>query len=416
MAYAYVGARALPTKPAAQWVDVDLSNTIVSKIYQEYQQIILTLSLDGEEHYVDMAQLKARYATYNNKLSVLLLSLGSETLDYLTVRPGGRMDYIAYTDVKRVGYHTMRTKAGVVTPENYPVADLVDLELTRGSYSTDLSLIHTHGLASVNGFYHQTDTDGTRAFVLQGGNSVQTKNFGHVGVIDFTRIGRLQKPVIDMTTVVSVNPDALLYDGLKFTVEEDLTDKSYFLILGGYMVLPQDGVFWQCGDQDFQLNLFKLHYLERVLESREFIDLTPLELTVSELNKDNINIEELTSDAVVKRYLSLSQSFMVIVDRKNLFWNKRYLRQAMMPGLFTSYQEPIYPLFVGYGRSAEYWKVHEDGYWGVTVEDSWFRNYIFDRQSKDTLVNVTSQLAMDRPYFHSQGFLLEIGAPASVSV
>lgn len=416
MAYAYVEARALPSKPSAQWLDVDLSNVLVYEIFKSYREIVLTLTLGGTTVYVDLNQLRAEYAAYNNTLSVLLLSIGARTLDHLDKIPGGKINYAVYTDAVRVGYRSSLTKIGVVLPQNFPKSELRDLELTRPKTDTDLSLIHTHCLASVNGMFHRTDTDGTRAFIVEGGATIQKKNTGHVGLTSFYDIGKLTKLKIDLATVASINPDSKLKDGLKFTVPESTEDKSFFLVLGGYLVFPHPTILWQSGLNEYQLNLTQLPYLERILESREFIDLSPLQLTESEINPKAINLEEVNSDAVVKRYLGLSQTFFVIVDRKDLFQNKRFLRQSAMPGLFTAYQEPTQPLIVGHGRAVEYWKVLEDGYWAVTAMDTWFRNYIFNRQDKDTLVNVTDQLAMDRPTFDSQGMLIEIGAPAETGV
>lgn len=416
MPYGYVTSAGLSSKPSPQWIDVDLSNVPVYKIFADYQQVILTLMQGDEQVYVDMNQLRSRFSSYNNTLTVLLVSLGDEALVHMAELPCKKFKYATYTDAMRVGYHTNLTKAGVVVPAEYPRSELVDLELTRPDYATDMSLIHDYCLASVNGFYHQTDTDGEKAYVIQGGKSVQKKNMGHVGLMNFMGIGKLAKKAIDLSTVVPSMTNGALVNGLKFSVDMDLTDKSYFLVLGGYLVLPNELQFFQTGDKTFQLNLNAMPYLERILESDNFIDLSPLGLTQSEINPENVNLEELNSDAVVLRYLGLSQSFMVVVDRPGLFWTKRYLKQAQMPGLFTAYYEPTSPLVVGHGRTAEYWKVYEDGRWAMTVVDSWFRNYIFNRQGKDELVNVTQQLAMDRPFFYSQGFLLEIGAPIPVSV
>lgn len=409
MNYIYKSAKVLPTGPGAQWKTADLRNEIVYGIFLNYKEIVLTLDRDGEEIFVDLNQLRTQYASYANTLAVLLQAIGNLGLDTLPELPGEVFHYATYSDAVRVGYSFKLDKAGYALPDNYPASDKTDLKLSRQKYNTDLSLLHSHCLLSVNGFYHMTDTDGTNAWVMDGGKSAMKKTFSHVGIWNFHKVGRLSKIKLVADDIVPTTENGL-EEGLSFTVDADLENKSYFLILGGYLVLPEEDVFWQSGDKRFHLNLKYIPYLERLLESADYIDLSPLQLTSTELSATNMNVEEVHSDAVIKRYLTLSQSFLVVIDRKDVFWQKHFIRHSGMPGLLIAYREPVYPLFVGYGRTAEYWKVLESGQWAVTVEDSWVRNYTFRLQDKNGLTNVTDQIPAQNPHYYSQGLLLEMGA------
>lgn len=411
--YTLLSAIALPNTIGAQWSTVNLNTVSVSEIFSKYKEIVLTLKRDSEEVFVDLNQLRSKYATYTNTLPVLLQVLANYTFETLSTLPNKKIDYIKYSDVTRVGYRIKLARRGVVLPEHYPTSELVDIELTRPQYKTDLSLLHTHCLVSVNGYYHMTDTDGERTYIVDGGITSRYQDLAQVGLTSFLSIGQLEKIKLQETDLSTRPGSDTLKDTVVITVDKDTTNKSFFLVLGGYLVMPQEGIFWQVGEYEYHLDLKRLPYLERLLESHHYIDLQSLALTYSELNKENLNIEEIWSDRVIKKYFTLSQSFFVIVDRDNLFTNKITLRQMMSPGIFTTYQDPSYPLIVGTGKTAEYWKVHEDGHWAVTVLDNYYRNYIFNRQNQNTLVNVTGQLSFDRPFFYSQGFLLEIGAYAS---
>lgn len=413
MAYTYQGARALRYGVNAQWQDVNLSTMLVIDIFATYRRIVLSLDKAGTTVYVDMEQLRSQYAAYRNYIPVLLMSIGARQLDELPSLPGGKIDYIQYTDAYRVGYSVNRGKAGMNLPSGYPTMDLPDLILTRPGYGTDMSLLHTYCLTSVNGFFHNTDSDGTNTWVIDGGKSVQTLNQGHVGLTSFMDIGKLTKLKIDLSTVVPAVDQTALKDGLTFSVPQSTDGKSFFLVLGGYLVMPKDGVFFQTGDNSYRLNLQALPYLERIMESNLSMDLSGLGLATSELNPTLVNIDQVFSDTVVKNYLGLSQTFFVIVDRAELFTNPVMIRPMKVPGVFTSYQEPTLPLVVGYGRTAEYWKVDEGEDWAVTIIDNFLRRYVFDLQQQSDLVNVTNALESQQPYFLSQGLLLELGAYAS---
>ena len=411
MAYTYVSAIALPNRTGAQWVGVNLASLLVSDIYLKYRKVFLTLLLNGQEVFINFDQLKTEFATYNNTLSILLQSLGSRSLVHSPKLPTGTINYIKYSDVYRIGYAAKLSRIGVGSISGMSKDDLVDVEISRPGYSTDLSLLHTECLLSVNGFYHMTATDGSRAFIVDAGKSLKTRNLGHFGMASFSKIGKLSKHRFQAS---SIYPELTreLKDTVCFQCPVNPTGKTVFLVLGGYLILPQENVFWQSGDREFRVNLTMLPYIERLFESKNFIDLSTLNLTTLETNGESLNIPEAWNDETIRQYFALSQSFILVVNRDKLFWNKVIIRQMLIPGHFTAYQEPIYPLIAGHGRTAEYWKVKEGAAWSVTVADSWYRRYSFSKVPQEGLENISPQLTVDRPYFDSQGALLEIGAPA----
>lgn len=409
MNYSYVRAVVLPKRFSSKWTELDISNMKVSDIYSNYKGVFLTLTIDGRTAHVDFLQLKNTFALYNNTLAVLLSALSSVALIESPALPNASPDYVKYSDMFRLGYSVSLTKIGITDTSQMLPEDLPDVKVARRGYSTDLSLLHTHCLLSVNGFYHSTDTDGTNAYIVDANKTLPKKINASFGILNFLDIGKVNKYRF---TEASIFPETngLLKDSIGFVSPVDVQNKTVFLVLGGYLVLPQDNVFWQSGDREFRLNISLLPHLERIVESRDFIDLSSLNLTPLETNPKAVNVAEVYSDAVLRKYFALSQSFLVVIDRNNLFWDKVTIRQMMMPGHFISYDEPVYPLFVGHGRTTEYWKVKEDGLWSVTAVDTWLRKYIFLGQSKDTLTNVTDQLDPNRPFYYSQGAMLEIGA------
>ena len=407
--YTYLSSRVLPNQTNAQWLDVDISMTIVRDIFVDYREIYLKLNRDGVEIFVDLNQLRTRYASYNNRLSVLLQSLGNTGLDTVAGFPEGQNHFAIYQNAFRVGYSAKLSERGVYRPPGYPRELLPDIELTRALQPTDLSLLHSHCLVSVNGYYHMTDTDGQRAWVVDGGKSTQASATGHIGIFSFVSVGKLHKEAINISAITPSDTGKPLFEGAIIHTTRPVVDNSFFLVLGGYLVFPQDQVFWQITETSFGIRLKELRYLERISESLRYINLDKLELTASVIHQQLLNVDELTSDAVIRKYFGLSQSFFVSVEAPPLFVNKKFLRQMRAPGIFTAFQEPKYPLIMGSGRAVEYWKVNEGQYWSVSAADSFYRNYIFDRQHMRTLSNVTPSNSFDRPFFYSQGMLLEVG-------
>lgn len=408
--YEYISSRVLPRQTNAQWIDKDISQSIVRDLYVQYSEIYLKLSRDGEEVFVDFNQLRTQYATYSNRLSVLLQAIGNLGLDTVPSFPEGVNAFAIYQNAFRVGYSAKLADKGVYRAPGYPREAFNDIELTRDKYPTDLSLLHTHCVLSINGYYHMTETDNTKAWIVDGAKSTRAADNAHIGILSFLQVGALHKEKIEIANIEPSIPGKLIYEGAIIRTTTPVVNKSFFMVIGGYLVFPHPDVFWQISDNSFGLRLKDLRYLERISESLRYIDLTPLELSTSPIHKNLLNVEELTSDVVVKKYLTLSQSFFVSVDTPSMFVNKKFLRQMKAPGIFSAFQEPRYPLIMGSGRAVEYWKVNEGHYWSVSASDSFYRNYIFDREQRHLLSNVTPANSFDRPFFYSQGLMLEIGA------
>lgn len=174
-------------------------------------------------------------------------------------------------------------------------------------------------------------------------------------------------------------------------------------------MFPGEPGFQQVSDDVFSVNFEAFPYIERLFESSKALDLSSLELDISEELPGALNAPELLADETIRKYLQLSQTFFIVVDTDNLFTSKIALRNSRYPGMFIAYQEPDCPLIIGYGKLGEYWKTSEDGQWLLTVEDSYYRNYMFRGTPAKELQNVSGNLLPFNSYFDSKGYLLQIG-------
>ncbi len=410
--YTYVSSLVLPNTVDAQYMSPDISNVPMNSLFSTYNKIFLTLANTylSANVYVDLFALEYQLSGYNGTINQWLASIGNMTLPTVQSLPSGSVKYARYSDATRAGYVMEPCKAGYQIPLNYPIDQLPDLKMTRPNYNTDLSLISKYCLATVNGFLHRTDTDGTYAYILQGANTMRKGRQNQVGLLSFLDIGQVSLVPIDVTAVYSDPSDTTraLRDKMYFYLNQPLAGKTVLLSLGGYLVLPQAGIFYQVGNNTFALNTNAIPIPQRYLESRDYIDLSSLGLDVNPVYPGVVNVNQLLSDATLKSYLSLPQSFWIIVDTPGLYTTKQYIKDTGLPGMFIAYEEPISPLFVGYGRMAEYWKTSEDGQWSVTVNDSYLREYSFASTPLQDLVNINSAVIPGTEKTFSKGYTMLI--------
>lgn len=408
--YIFVDSVVLKRSIGSQWEHLDTSNIVVSDIFNAFIKTYLILNTDisTTDVYVDLDTLKAEFSSYSGTLNELLVALGTRVLVTTTTIPDTTIKHVRYSDAIRSEYKITPINKGVSTPTNFPKRDLKDIEITRPMYATSMALLHSHCLVSVNGYYHMTDTDGSRVYVDNANTTLQISNNNNVGITSFLDVGALTKVPIDINNIHGDVVSGRLIDKVIFTVPEPLDNKSYLLILGGYMVLVEDGVFWRSGNDSFTLDMNKIPYIERIYESNSSIDLSPLGLSSVSINPDAMAMSELRSDTVIAKYLTLSQSYLVVVDTPVLLSNKIHVRQSNLPGMFTAYQDPTFPLITAYGKLADYWKTYEDNQWSVTVTDSFLRNYIFTFQATHPDALITDNLLPMLPFEHSRAFLLDL--------
>jgi len=406
-----VSSVALSKSIGAQWETIDLGDIYMFSIFSAYRKVYLTLSNPALPNnvYVDIDVFKPEYTSYTGTLNELLVEIGDTALPTVPSLPTTQIKYAKYSDGFQVGYIADLTIIGQELPPNFPRADMTDLFVVRPKYKTNMALIHSHCLVTVNGYLHQTDANSVKAFIVDGGRTFKHQRDNQFGILSFLDIGAITKIPITEDMILSLDSQNTLYNGAVIDLQgHNLENKTILMSVGGYLTLPEPQVFWQYSNNSVALNLSQTPYVQRYVESSYYLDLSSLGLDQSYMNPSLINVPQLTSDEVIKKYLMLSQSFVIIVDTPNLFFNRKYLGAARLPGEFISYTKPTYPLMVNYGKMVEYFTTEEDGEWLMTVKDSYYRNFVFNYEDENKLNDVSDQKLPMNVFYHSKGFFLEI--------
>lgn len=411
MSYNLIKTVVLGRTIGSQWKEIDASTIPVVVLYTTYYKVYLELSHVSltENIVIDLDSLKYTYSSYNGFISDMLVLLGDATLENVGSLPNTNIKYAKFSDAFRSFYKVDLTKIGFTLPDNYPISLKNDLVLTRPNYNTDMSLLDTHCLITVNGYVHDTITSDNKTYVYDGGKTLRKARNNSIGILSFLDMSEVHKTHITNEQIYSNPIDGNLYDRIYIDTGIDLDTKSYFLVLGGYIILPEENILWKVNTTTVALSLHNIPFIERFYESDVVLDLSELEIERDFNNPEVFNINQLKSDEFIRSYLKLRNSFIVTLDVNHLTYNKIYLRHSNMPGMFTAYQDPSYPLVVNYGRIAEYWKTHEDGQWSVTVNDSFLRDFVIDFNTRNNLELINGHLLPMTPNKHSRGFLLEIG-------
>lgn len=414
MPYQLVSAKARAKALDALWEDVDVGNRDINELFASYRRIVLTLThtaIPGER-YLDLADARSMIGVYtgNKTVNAWLTANGNQTLPTLSSIPTFELHPAQYSDIYRAGY-----KVRLADSTRHPDAELPDrakpdLLLNRGD--VDFRVNAAYSMVTVNGFYHRVAGSQHGLYVLGGGTSVMTAQNNHVGMHSFRNVGALKYVPITQEMVYKVHPDQKFRDYAMVKMPMDLTDKVVFMVLGGYLHVL-DKAYYITGDRSIRVDLKALQLIERIYDSIDMIDLSSLGLTPSSVNAKQFAVDDILSDRALLAYLTLQQSFFVVMDKTDIYVRRHPLERMSAPGRFLTPMplNPL-PLISSYGRTYDYMPFPQRGKCVLACDPIYWRwfNYQTNNWSANETVDPTSHSY--RPVELPMAWLLEIGRVA----
>lgn len=408
--YSYKSALCLSRNANSSWKEVDVSQKTLADLFLDYARTIITVYSTALEKdlFVDTEQFRANVAGSTLTVVEALESIEDMTLETLPKLPDIKTKYMRYSDARQAGYKVNTARAGYHDPDNYPSSDQDDLIIRHGEGRVDSEVLAEHCLFTVNGLYHRSTYHGDSAYILEGNRSGQISGRNHVGIHSFYDISKVDQVAIDPSTLRTRDSLIPIHEKLHFALPVDMTGKSFFLVLGGYIVPQERGIFYENGSGEMTLHLSKLPYLERLMESRGLIDLSSLDLVKTEIGENVIHEPTALSEETIRKYFGLSQTFLVVLDIENLSFEKTAIRHRSYPGGFETMSEPTSPLMVGHGRFAEYVKIPTGDRWNISVDDSYLRNYLAPAVRNQVREHINDNVHPNVPTYINHGFLWNV--------
>lgn len=381
----------------SRWSSLSLDLIPVVEIFSTYRKVYLTLSAPFliDPVYFDLDFFRIKYANFEGTLADMFLDNGSDSIQTIESIPVADPKYAMFSDAFRASY-----KVKVVANN--------DLQLSREN--TNIEDVYKYCLFTVNGLFHMSDRDNNYVYVLKGGESSKKSRHNQLGIVSFRDISEVKSIPIVEDMLFKQHDTSAFSDRVYIKIPQAMDGKTPILMLGGYMVRPDKETFFAVGNDTYCVNVGRLPILQRYYESFNFIDYSSLNLDHSSNNGLQIDTQQFYSDACIKKYFTLSQSFIVIVDKENLFFNESYIDGSKMPNRFISYTKPVYPMFAATGKLCEYWVTKEDGQWSVVVGDSFLQNKVFASVVKNEPQSVGAANVPSLTYHNSRAYLLEIGS------
>lgn len=411
--YQLVSAVGKLRSAGARWKTVDIANVALATLYTQYQEVIATVTNNffTGQRALYLSAIRGQQSANTQTLPELFASIGNTALPTTTSLPVIQTKTAIYSDAFRARY-----KVQVVSPNGHvdsgiPESERHWLALTKAG--VDYDLFHRSCLVSVNGFFHLTDTNGDRVFVVDGMRSSRLSGRNQLGIYSFREVGALEFIPITESMVhrryTDVPLKQTLYVDIGTTLAANKAGKTAMLVLGGYLHVLDSESFVRISDSIYGINFENLPLRDRYFESLGQIDLSSLGLTHAVGNPEQIAEAELYSDEVLTKYATLSQSFIVFVNNAELFVERVGLGRSPYPCTYVSHIEPKYPLVTGVGKISDYWRVKEDGRWALTVSDGIRNNLMLNTTPAEDLVSYDGSRQPERRIDYGRAHFLKVG-------
>lgn len=406
--YTLVSAIAKPLNPGGRWANVAIGDVPLEQIFATYSHVYTILSNPflPTQVCLDFANI-TQYSGLNLTFNQWLASIGPMTLPTSNTLPQINTRYAQYADAFHAGYTITPVHPTAAPDAAMPAGDKTWLKLTRAN--TDYSLFYKSCLVNVNGFFHATDMDSTGVYVQDGMRSQQLCGQNQIGLLSFNGIGSLTCVPITSSMLYKANAGDLYQNRCYVDLGQDVSQKTVMLVLGGYLHVLDSRTFFRVAASRFCISFQNLPLFERYYESSPYIDLSSLNLPTTPVNAKQIGVSDLLSDATLTAYLTLSQSFFVILDNTDIFVDKQGIHTTRIPGMYIAYTPPLYPMVVGFGRLANYWYTYEDGQYSLTTGDAFLPNPVYRTVNPYVQTCISDNRIPENPGQNSPAYFLQIG-------
>jgi len=408
--YTLVEAIARPIGGGGRWTAIALGDMLLPSVFSTYDQVLATLTnpyLSGKVC-LDLATIRADYGSQDITFNSFLEVQGNVTLDTSDTLPVLKTRYAKYNDAIRAKYHVQSIHPSAALDAQLPASERTWLLMTKAGL--DYNLFYESALVSVNGFIHPTDVSQDGIYVKEGMVSRNMSGKAEIGVYSFRELGKLSFVPITPEMVYKQDASQLFKDRAHVDLGIDVSNKTVMLVLGGYFHVLDERTFYRVSDSAFAVVFNNLPLFDRFYDSRKYIDLSSLNVEISDNNPSHFSVEDLLSDAALRAYLTLPQSFFVILDNPNVFVEYAPVRTTMLPGLYISDVPPAYPLLSEIGKMVNYWYHYENEQYSITATDAYRHDYNYRTVAARNALSLGDTRNTARPLANGDLRYLQIGA------
>ena len=406
--YRYIQATAVEVGAPGAWNPVNLSELTFEQIFTNYTGALVEVEVvELQRRYsLNLWDLNTNLRFLPIKLGEWLVSIGNQTIPLSDDLPANDRVYATYRDVWCHGFQVQGYNRNIAVEQELTLDQMIDAIVSKPE--VDYSLVDQHALFLVNGLIHNSVAIPDGLVIQDAGKSLQASKENRVGILNFEKIGKIDRYAITPEMLVPPTEDLPYTDSVYLKLTDiDTTNKTVGIVIGGYLHLL-DNAYDQVGSQLLKLNMRDYPIVERYWILKQNTDVSSIKLTSFNNRKDKLDFTELTSTENIAALLTLTQSFVVTIDAVDIGVARVMAHQAELAGRYMAYSKPMYPLISDTGRLINYtWYAAKHDY-VVRTSDYFFTNYMRRTVEFRKQTMVTQHRYVHKPTVYQDAFWLQI--------
>lgn len=411
MGYTFIGASARLKALDSTWEDVTVSSLPLSEIFSTYRGIYFEVDHQAYAHSVFLNLFLMRDTLTADDLTKTpqswLTSIGDQSLPIVENLPMPREAWVKYEDAVKAGYSVDVINVGRNIDSQLPSDDKNDLLIRN--HRINFSEMWQYFLVSVNGFIHRCTLGPDGLYVFDGGRTKRIANNNISGLMSFRGVGKITQIPITREMITPALNNAALCEGFFVSLPDSVNGKTVILSIGGYLHVL-DGAYRVVSDKMLKINFPKLDFVDRYFQSVRSINLDTLPVVKGNSNDQQILVESFFSNDTVKAYMTLPQSFVIVVDTADIYLRHYDLDNTKLPGVFQ-HELPAkrLPMFGSYGRILDYVSYLEDQKVVYNCLRSDMANYLYRTTEWRSELSIDPQCYPARPGWIGDARQIEFG-------
>lgn len=411
MSYTYTTAHARSRVDPSKLDEVDISAMDLNVVFTTFSEIYLTLHHvpTNAPVYADMNALRDLMGVDARPRTIVswLAANGNAVLPTIVKLPDRTPKKAYYNEAFRAGYNVRPVNMRRHPDSAIPPSERDDLLLSKTG--VDFQQHWRHCLVTVNGMYHRVGGGADGLYVIDGNKSARIANRNMIGLHSFREVGALRIVPITPSMVYKTNENQSMRNYAYVRSPVALENKTVFLVLGGYLH-AQDSLYRILNNHSLRIDFNNLLFPERIYDSMDRLDLSTLQLTGTDGNPLQFSMDELYSDERILAYLTLSQSFLIVIDSPHVYTRRHPVENCQLPGRYlTHLPMERFPLFGALGRCYDYTWFPKDDRVLLATEENQRHHYNFLTGPWKSQPSIDQTRYSADPWSFADGYMLEIG-------
>lgn len=375
--YTLISAVKRKTKYSGDWIFFNIANEKLNNIVNRLGWVVIELkpSFGNKTKWVNLVNLEDKFIGINLDMtfSDWLRYIGDINLPFNSI-DFYKQYYVKYVQAWHSDYNFQPVHPYINAQVDISPYEKSDLIVTHPTI--DHTYLGEYGIFSVNGLMHISYYGLDELRIVDGFKSILKYNDNQIGLWSFENIGKIQCIPIKEEYLSKYDTHTKYLDKTYLTLPEniDYNNKSIFFVIGGYPYFIGDNIT-PVNENSFSLTVKEIFTIEKYFQLQDRLDISDWGLNTDENNPSRFKVSDLFSDDTIIKLLTMSQSFIVVVDSPTLKETIVPVEYIKLPGRYLDDSAHKLPLCGVNGICVDYHTIKEDIVTVLAASNNRRKNY-----------------------------------------